>query len=257
MTARSQHCTRERLEACGLLACAVFAAEVALAAGAANASLESVKTFGFVAVLLTLATSTLGCLLASDEEVVLPTAAVVPPAPPAPGLADGCNDSGRTVGRLLGRFYTLPLETRRLPDFSVLPSAGSVCLSELDVSERSGYPSFPGVRNRYTWFGVDLQGAFVVAQDGVYDFRLTSDDGSKLLIDGAQVIDDDGYHQTRTVVGSVDLPAGTHVIDVPYWQGPGPLSLVLEVARHGGPFEVFHLDRPLPDIGYSRARGGS
>ena len=48
-----------------------------------------------------------------------------------------------------------------------------------------------------------------------------SDDGSKLIIDGALVINNDGYHATRAAEGSVPLAAGTHTIDVPYWQGPG------------------------------------
>ncbi len=180
-----------------------------------------------------------------DGEVVLPAAASVAPALVAPGLTDGCTDGARTVGRLLGRVYVLPLETRRLPDFDTLPPAGAVCLDRLDVSERSGYPSFPGVSNRTTWFGVDLQGAFVVEQPGVYTFRLTSDDGSKLIIDGTQVIDNDGFHQTRVLERSVQLTAGTHTIDVPYWQGPGPLALILEVARPDGPFEAFRVDQPL------------
>ena len=107
-----------------------------------------------------------------DEGLVLPNAASQAPAPPAPGLVDGCLESGRTVGRLLGRVYLLPVETRQLPDFGAMEPAGAVCLDQLDVSERSGYPSFPGLRNRYTWLGVDLQGAFVVAEAGTLDFRL-------------------------------------------------------------------------------------
>jgi hypothetical protein len=35
------------------------------------------------------------------------------------------------------------------------------------------------------------------------------------------------------------------MIDVPYWQGPGPLALILEVARPNAAFEVFRVDQPL------------
>jgi hypothetical protein len=183
-----------------------------------------------------------------NDDVMLATAATVSPAPVAPGLTDGCNETGRTVGRLVGHLYTLPLDTRRLPDFDALTPAGAVCLDRLDVSERSGFPSFPGIRNRYTWFGVALQGAFIVEQPGVYTFRLTSDDGSKLIIDGVQVIDNDGFHQVATREATVQLTSGPHVIDVPYWQGPGPLALVLEVARPAGAFEVFRVDQPLRGV---------
>ena len=183
--------------------------------------------------------------LPMNEGVMLPAAGTVGPAPIAPGLTDGCNETGRTMGRLVGHLYTLPLETRRLPDFDTLTPAGAVCLDRIDVSERSGYPSFPGINNRYTWFGVDLEGAFIVEQPGVYSFRLTSDDGSKLIIDGSQIIDNDGFHQTATREAAVQPAPGPHVIDVPYWQGAWPLALVLEVARPGGAFEVFRVDQPL------------
>ena len=177
-----------------------------------------------------------------------PAAAALPQAPPAPGLTTGCNDVGLTTGRLLGRVYALPLTTRRLPDFDALAPAGALCLDRLDVTERLGYPGFPGVSNRSTWFGVDAAGAFTVEDAGLYTFRLTSDDGAKLIVDGVQVIDNDGYHQTRAAEATVQLSVGTHVIDVPYWQGPGPLALILEVAPEAGTFEVFRADQPLHGV---------
>jgi hypothetical protein len=151
----------------------------------------------------------------------------------------------RLVGRFVGRVYPLSIDTRRLPDFQALAPAGDVCLDRLDVSERRGYPSFPGVANRFEWFGVDLTGAFEVATPGRYVFRLTADDGAKLFVDGAPIVDDDGYHVPIAKTGVVDLAAGTHTIAVPYWQGPGPLALSLEVAPEGGTLRVFRIDQGL------------
>ncbi len=41
------------------------------------------------------------------------------------------------------------------------------------------------------------------------------------------------------------LSVGEHRIRVPFWQGPGPMALVLEVARPGEPYQVFRADQPL------------
>jgi hypothetical protein len=163
----------------------------------------------------------------------------------SPAVAAGWAVAAPSVGTLCGRAFDLPRETRRLPDFESFRPFGGVCLNQLDVSVRNGFPGFPGIRGRYEWFGVDFQGVVVVTQPGQLRFRLTSDDGSKLLIDDHEVLDNDGYHDVRTVERTVTLTAGEHRLRVPFWQGPGPLALVLEVAQPGGPYEVFRADRPL------------
>ena len=162
----------------------------------------------------------------------------------APGLADGCD--GATPGRLLGRVYDVPLETRLLPSFDALIPVETVCLDRLDVTpRRSVYPGFPGLRDRFRWFAVDLRGAFVVDSPGLFTFRLTSDDGSRFYVDDTLVIDNDGYHPPRMILGAASITAGPHTIRVPYWQGAGPMALVLEVARPGEAYHVLRLDQPL------------
>jgi PA14 domain len=164
----------------------------------------------------------------------------------APGLADGCDGDAPPAGRLLGRVYDIPLETRLLPDFDALSPVESVCLDRLDVTpRRSVYPGFPGLRDRFRWFAVDLEGSFTVDDPGLYYFRLTSDDGSQFYVDDTLVIDNDGYHPPRMALGAARLAAGRHTIRVPYWQGPGPMALVLEVAPPGEAYRVFRMDRPL------------
>jgi hypothetical protein len=118
-------------------------------------------------------------------------------------------------------------------------------MDRLAVGERNGYPGFPGVKDRVEWFGVDFRGVFVVAQPGTFRFRITSDDGARLFVDGAIVVDNDGYHPVRSREGVVTLDAGAHTIAVPYWQGPGPMALILEVARPGEGYHVLRLDQPL------------
>ena len=177
---------------------------------------------------------------AADGEVVFPESAGFETE-----LATGCDGPTLPVGRLRGYVYSLPIETRSLPDFTALAPRGTICLDHLDVTERRGYPGFPGLKNRFEWFGLDFQGAFAVSQPGAFHFRLTADDGANLYVDGALLINNDGYHVVRAVEAAVPLAAGLHPIAVRYWQGPGPLALILEVARPGEAFETFHLDRPL------------
>lgn len=204
--------------------------------------LSSIRVARLAFVVSALASFTTGCVDA-ENEVVFPASA---PSPAVPfgntGLASGCDGEEPPVGRLRGRVYALPLETRSLPSFGALPSVGTLCVDRLAVTERR---SFPGIANRAEWFGVDFDGVFNVTDAGPLYFRLTSDDGSQLSIDGALVIDNDGYHTTRSREAAVSLAAGPHRIAVPYWQGPGPLTLSLEVARPGESYEVFQFDRPL------------
>ena len=186
-----------------------------------------------------------GCA-GEENDVVLPAApGIAVTASVDPGLVSDCGDAEYPVSRLRGIVYTIPVETRVLPDYRVLPPQGTICLDRLAVTERRGYPGFPGVRNRYEWFGVVLEGSFEVAEEGAFQFRLVSDDGAQLFIDDALVIDVDGYHASRGAEGTARLEVGRHRIAVPYWQGPGPMELVLEVARPGDRYHVFRLDHSL------------
>ncbi|CAJ1389654.1 unnamed protein product [Effrenium voratum] len=50
-------------------------------------------------------------------------------------------------------------------------------------------------------------------------FFLKSNDGSRLVIDGQQVIDNGGYHSTNEESGELNLTAGSHTLLVEYFQG--------------------------------------
>lgn len=63
---------------------------------------------------------------------------------------------------------------------------------------------------------------------GDYTFRLTSDDGSRLSINGEQVIDNDGVHGDVSVDGTVELDAGVHALEIDYFQAGGGATLKLE-----------------------------
>ncbi len=64
---------------------------------------------------------------------------------------------------------------------------------------------------------------------GGYEFKLTSDDGSRLMIDGKMVIDHDGRHAaTAKMSGAVELAAGMHALRVEHFDHGGKKQLTLE-----------------------------
>jgi mono/diheme cytochrome c family protein len=110
----------------------------------------------------------------------------------------------------------------RLPDFAKLkPSATGVGTAfDLGVSRRSDN------------YGLKFDGYFPLDRDGKYHFMLHSDDGSKLLVDGKQVVDNDGVHAPKSVSGSVQLTRGIHKVTVLFFQVGGGVELTVEI---GGP----------------------
>ncbi len=132
---------------------------------------------------------------------------------------------------LKGDIYYLDPGTQHLPtDFKALKSVGSIYAPSLNIPTRSFMQGFPGVTNRFEWFAIDYNGEFRVPIPARYQFRLTSDDGSKLFIDSKLVIDNDGLHASRMKEGSIRLRSGKHTIEVQYYQGPrDQVALVLDV----------------------------
>jgi hexosaminidase len=98
-------------------------------------------------------------------------------------------------------------------------------------------------------FGLEFVGHLQVPQDGIYTFHLASDDGSRLWIDGALVINHDGLHAPSTRRGQVALAAGAHTIRVDYFQSGGGKALSLQVQApgweepHDVPIEWFVIQR--------------
>ncbi|GAA0794522.1 family 16 glycoside hydrolase [Spirilliplanes yamanashiensis] len=67
-----------------------------------------------------------------------------------------------------------------------------------------------------------------VPAGGVYEFRLSSDDGSKLYLDDELVVDNDGLHGVVAKEGSADLTAGFHALRVEYFEAGGGQEVRLE-----------------------------
>ena len=90
-------------------------------------------------------------------------------------------------------------------------------------------------------FGFVFTGMLKVPVDGTYVFELDSDDGSRLTIDGKQVVEHDGIHGTGSPkVAKATLKKGRSPIRLDYFQGPtGAKGLV--VKWYGPGFEQRYL----------------
>lgn len=66
---------------------------------------------------------------------------------------------------------------------------------------------------------------------GSYTFFTASDDGSKLFINGALVVNNDGLHSTLEKQGTITLTAGVHDLEVHYFELTG--DQVLQVSYSG------------------------
>src|SRR5690606_4185146 len=67
-----------------------------------------------------------------------------------------------------------------------------------------------------------------IDQPGEYTFDLTSDDGSKLWINGAVIVDNDGEHSTESKSGTIQLAKGLHPFELQFFQGVGDAVLQLK-----------------------------
>lgn len=78
-------------------------------------------------------------------------------------------------------------------------------------------------------FVLRIKGNISIEKDGSYDFRLISDDGSWLTIDGKEVIENGGFHGPRIRDGEVWLTKGQHKVDITFFQGSGGAFLSLQI----------------------------
>lgn len=107
----------------------------------------------------------------------------------------------------------------KLPDFSQLKPAKSLTTTGLDLS----------ASERTSDFAMQFEAYLPVTVAGDYRFFLSSDDGSRLRIDGDVLIDHDGIHPSSFKTSKKTLQAGVHRIQVDYFEKGGEEELALEI----------------------------
>jgi sialidase-1 len=74
-------------------------------------------------------------------------------------------------------------------------------------------------------FAYEYSGYIKIPVDGIYTFYLSSNDGSRLYLNGDVFIDNDGPHGTREVSNATALRQGDYAIKLSYFQMGGGLFL--------------------------------
>jgi uncharacterized membrane protein YgcG len=142
---------------------------------------------------------------------------------------------------LLGRVYLLPDTTRFLPDFDTMkPVDKPIYANEINIPWQKWSTGFPGLHDRVEWFGIEYTGSFKPIKAGKYIFKLISDDGSKLFIDGKKFLDNDGIHMDWPVHDTIYLSDQPHTVKLDYFQGPRfELALQLYWNQPDSPERIF------------------
>jgi Type I phosphodiesterase / nucleotide pyrophosphatase/PA14 domain/Chitobiase/beta-hexosaminidase C-terminal domain len=92
-------------------------------------------------------------------------------------------------------------------------------------------------------FAAAFTGFLEIDQDGEYTFYNSSDDGSKLYIDGKLVVNNDGDHGVIAKSGSVQLSKGRHPIRMECYNGAGGFWLDAFYKGPGVPKQLIPADK--------------
>jgi hypothetical protein len=148
---------------------------------------------------------------------------------------------------LKGEVFTISDRTSQLPNFENMGDPDrkvylrTVNIPGIDLvaGPEAGSTNRPPIEERTEWFAVRYTGKFNVKTEQTYAFRLTSDDGSKLLIDDQVVVDNDGTHGLQNAYGKTRLSVGTHRLELQYFQTGASVALQLFASIGGGQESLF------------------
>jgi len=150
------------------------------------------------------------------------------------------------IFNLKGNIYFISDTTEKMPlDIEKHKSEGLIYATRLDIPKRDFTEGFPGVTNRFEYFGLIYKGVFEITEPGDYYWRLSSDDGSILWIDNKIIIDNDGVHGENSIDAEMSLNKGLHSVKVWYFQGPATeIALQLFIREPGSEEEeVFDISK--------------
>jgi alpha-L-fucosidase len=112
-----------------------------------------------------------------------------------------------------------------LPDFNSL------------IPVKTGTSDVPNLSPRLKddFFGLVYEGFVLIPKTGVYAFFVESDDGSRLLIGGQEVVLNDGLHAMQEKSGEIALAEGLHPVRVEFFEKIGDAGLVVSYKGPGIP----------------------
>lgn len=119
-----------------------------------------------------------------------------------------------------------------LPDFEGLKPTSTFSIDSISFSEIQ-----PRVKDH---FAVRFIGSFLVPETDVYRFFLESYDGSRLIIDGKEIINNDGVHYEISKEQFVALEKGNHSFELQYFDYTRRETLNLKLGKEQGEMFKFN-----------------
>ena len=178
--------------------------------------------------------------ITSCERKNKPLASVISPAEETP------EPEPEPENGLLAEVYIPDFIFRSLPDFDKLTPVQSVTAPNIDLADRPGDDGFAELgidleeaiaiqfahvaRFNITLptslpFAIRFSGRLMVENPGTHLFKIQSDDGAQVYINGELIVDNDGPQAFTTATGSAMLTPGLHDIEIRYYQGFGGIGL--------------------------------
>jgi hypothetical protein len=145
-----------------------------------------------------------------DKEIV-PSSVLSSLSKPAEPTADSSGKAG-----LMAEYYGLDGEVE---DFPTIAADKKPTVKRVDpmINFESTQEAWPGT-DLVDHFYIRWTGKLRVPKDGNYTFFLESDDGSRLFIDGKEIVDNGGLHAMEEKSGDVQLKAGDHELKVEFFE---------------------------------------
>jgi hypothetical protein len=103
-------------------------------------------------------------------------------------------------------------------------------INQANQAGTSGFNLLPAAFQSYSSnFAVTCSGYFVNTDYNYHEFDVASDDGSVLYINGSQVVQNDGEHAIKDVLGEKYLEQQVYSFALYYFQGPGNVALTVNM----------------------------
>ena len=125
---------------------------------------------------------------------------------------------------LYTEFYVTTKEIFDIPDFSELDPIGTF-VSQSVFWQNGTWPD--SIKAKGDYFACRLSGYVCIPRTGDYTFYVTSDDGSRLIVDGKTVTSDSAPHPARESSGTLHLEAGWRPLELTYYENSSVASLSL------------------------------
>eukprot|EP00899_Mesostigma_viride_P025002 jgi/Mesvir1/5687/Mv15702-RA.1 len=163
------------------------------------------------------------------------------PCPVVNVSADGTSLTCRALraGGLLGEYYS-GLQGSKIPSLDEQTPSFVRVEQQLDFGQRGDYQLWEGLPYKFAdEYAARFSGYLFLPEDGNYTFYLSSDDGSRLWLNGLEIIDNDGNHGNVEVASEpLDLTSGFFQLEVRYFDHGGWQYLTLSYEGPSTPKQV-------------------